>query len=55
MTTSSAGSISFGRDSRRGDALWLALLTLLALLLRAVRLDFQPLWWDEGYSVWFAH
>ena len=55
MTTSSAGSISFGRDSRRGDALLLALLTLLALLLRAVRLDFQPLWWDEGYSVWFAH
>jgi 4-amino-4-deoxy-L-arabinose transferase-like glycosyltransferase len=31
------------------------LLTLLSLLLRAARLDFQPLWWDEGYSVWFAH
>ncbi len=26
----------------------------LALALRAARLDFQPLWWDEGYSVWFA-
>ncbi len=26
-----------------------------SLLLRAARLDFQPLWWDEGYSVWFAH
>lgn len=25
-----------------------------ALALRALRLDFQPLWWDEGYSVWFA-
>jgi uncharacterized membrane protein len=23
--------------------------------LRVIRLDFQPLWWDEGYSVWFAH
>lgn len=32
----------------------LLLLTGLALLLRAARLDFQPLWWDEGYSVWFA-
>lgn len=27
----------------------------LALWLRVVRLDYQPLWWDEGYSVWFAH
>lgn len=39
--------------SRRSAALPL-LLTLLALGLRAARLDFQPLWWDEGYSVWFA-
>lgn len=55
MTTNSAGYTSFGRGSRRGDFLLLAFLTLLALLLRAARLDFQPLWWDEGYSVWFAH
>lgn len=27
---------------------------LLATVLRVLRLDFQPLWWDEGYSVWFA-
>lgn len=27
----------------------------LALVLRSLRLSFQPLWWDEGYSVWFAH
>ncbi len=26
----------------------------LALLLRAFQLTFQPLWWDEGYSVFFA-
>ncbi|MDW8318494.1 MAG: glycosyltransferase family 39 protein [Anaerolineae bacterium] len=39
--------------SSGGPALPL-LLTLLALGLRAARLDFQPLWWDEGYSVWFA-
>jgi 4-amino-4-deoxy-L-arabinose transferase-like glycosyltransferase len=55
MTTSSVGFTSSGRDSRRSDALLVALLTLLALLLRAARLDFQPLWWDEGYSVWFAN
>lgn len=35
----------------------LSLLTgilLLGMVLRGIRLDFQPLWWDEGYSVWFA-
>jgi hypothetical protein len=29
-------------------------LILLSFALRLLRLDFQPLWWDEGYSVWFA-
>jgi 4-amino-4-deoxy-L-arabinose transferase-like glycosyltransferase len=29
-------------------------LTLLGFGLRVLRLEFQPLWWDEGYSVWFA-
>jgi uncharacterized membrane protein len=32
----------------------LVLITFLALALRLLRLDFQPLWWDEGYSVYFA-
>ena len=27
---------------------------LLGLGLRVARLESQPLWWDEGYSVWFA-
>ena len=31
-----------------------AFLTLVALGLRVQRLDWQPLWWDEGYSVYFA-
>ncbi len=31
-----------------------AFLILLAFGMRVLRLDFQPLWWDEGYSVWFA-
>ncbi len=44
--------ISQGR--RPGVRLALVLLALLALALRCARLDFQPLWWDEGYSVWFA-
>ncbi|RME86370.1 MAG: hypothetical protein D6775_00235 [Caldilineae bacterium] len=26
----------------------------LGLGLRLLHLDFQPLWWDEGYSVWFS-
>jgi hypothetical protein len=34
--------------------LGLVAITLLAFALRLVRLDFQPLWWDEGYSVFFA-
>lgn len=32
----------------------LTLITLLAFALRLIHLDFQPLWWDEGYSVFFA-
>ncbi len=31
-----------------------ALLTVAALLVRSLRLTWQPLWWDEGYSVYFA-
>ncbi|MCP5230484.1 MAG: glycosyltransferase family 39 protein [Zoogloeaceae bacterium] len=42
-------------DTGLRDALIVAGLTVLALALRSARLDFQPLWWDEGYSVWFAH
>ncbi len=30
------------------------LITLLGAALRLLQLAFQPLWWDEGYSVWFA-
>lgn len=32
----------------------LAAISALALALRLIRLDAQPLWWDEGYSVFFA-
>lgn len=27
---------------------------VLGVVLRVLQLDFQPLWWDEGYSVFFA-
>ncbi len=37
----------------RGRLGWLGLL-LLALGLRSGALAWQPLWWDEGYSVYFA-
>ncbi len=37
-----------------GETGVLILAVVLALALRVLRLDFQPLWWDEGYSVWFA-
>ncbi len=40
--------------SPRTSLLALLLLILVALALRVLRLQFQPLWWDEGYSVWFA-
>jgi uncharacterized membrane protein len=44
------------RLGRCGDrsAIWVTLLTLLAFVLRVWRLDFQPLWWDEGWTVYFA-
>lgn len=33
---------------------WLTVITLVALAVRVLRLDWQPLWWDEGYSIYFA-
>lgn len=36
------------------DWVLIASILILALILRVVQLDFQPLWWDEGYSVFFA-
>lgn len=32
----------------------LSAVTILAFALRVIRLDLQPLWWDEGYSLFFA-
>jgi len=35
-------------------ASWLTLITFLAFALRITRLEFQPLWWDEGWTVYFS-
>ena len=43
-----------GKRPNLGATGVVCLLSLLGLGLRAARLSFQPLWWDEGYSVWFA-
>jgi len=48
-------AISFDELMKHIAHRWLlTLITLLAFALRILRLDFQPLWWDEGYSVFFA-
>lgn len=42
-------------DLRATRIVWSVIfLTVVAVVLRALRLDWQPLWWDEGYSVYFA-
>jgi 4-amino-4-deoxy-L-arabinose transferase-like glycosyltransferase len=40
--------------SSRSPRLVLWLMFLLAMGLRLIRLTFQPLWWDEGWSLYFA-
>jgi 4-amino-4-deoxy-L-arabinose transferase-like glycosyltransferase len=34
--------------------IWIVPVTTVALVLRLARLGFQPLWWDEGWSLYFA-
>jgi uncharacterized membrane protein len=40
--------------SQGGFQFLLVLVILMALGLRLARLSFQPLWWDEGWSLYFA-
>lgn len=47
-------AVPAGGEGRRGVPFLLALIVLLALGLRLARLTFQPLWWDEGWSLYFA-
>ena len=58
MATAVGAARNRRRESVLGSRLLIPALVLLATLaglaLRLVRWDFQPLWWDEGYSVWFA-
>jgi 4-amino-4-deoxy-L-arabinose transferase-like glycosyltransferase len=41
-------------ERQQGIGLLLALIVLLAFGLRLARITFQPLWWDEGWSLYFA-
>lgn len=47
-----------GMGSRQGFRFpvtaWVVLVTAMALVVRLGRLGFQPLWWDEGWSIYFA-
>lgn len=47
-------SASAGLPHRYPIGVALAGVTLLALAVRGFRLGWQPLWWDEGYSIYFA-
>ncbi|MEZ4658911.1 MAG: glycosyltransferase family 39 protein [Caldilineaceae bacterium] len=47
-------SFTSATKSARAAGLALVALVLGGLLLRSGRLLWQPLWWDEGYSVYFA-
>ena len=38
----------------RHPARWIGVCIIGGVVLRALRLDWQPLWWDEGYSIYFA-
>ncbi|MGD9404259.1 MAG: glycosyltransferase family 39 protein, partial [Anaerolineae bacterium] len=49
------GTVRAGAVRRVGNRLSVpALITLLALGLRLIGLSYQPLWWDEGWSIYFA-
>lgn len=41
-------------EGHRRSTVLLAAIVLLAFGLRLARLTFQPLWWDEGWSLYFA-
>lgn len=48
-------TVGGARRTHRALAVWGVLVVIIAgLWLRSLRLDWQPLWWDEGYSMYFA-
>ncbi len=55
LTSSAISQTGAVRAARSRAAPGLLLVaSVVGLALRLVQLEFQPLWWDEGYSVWFA-
>ncbi len=49
-----AADYAFGGLGRGTTGIWLLVVTFVAVILRLIRLGFQPLWWDEGWTVYFA-
>lgn len=52
--TFSTKPVQFSIDGDKSLRFVLAIIILLALILRLARLTFQPLWWDEGWSLYFT-
>ncbi len=52
--TSATNGVDRVRRFFRHPARWIGVCILGGIVLRAWRLDWQPLWWDEGYSIYFA-
>jgi hypothetical protein len=52
---SSGCAVARARGHWQGrEIIWISALTVFAFVLRVYRLGFQPLWWDEGWTVYFA-
>lgn len=49
-----AADYAFGGLGRGRTGIWLLVVTFVAFILRIIRLGFHPLWWDEGWTVYFA-
>ena len=54
METALRTNIGRSKSVAEREGALLLLFLLLSTALRISHLGFQPLWWDEGYSVWFA-
>ncbi len=52
--SSGAADHTFGGSGRGTTGIWLLVVTFAAFTLRIIGLGFQPLWWDEGWTVYFA-
>ena len=54
MKSSGCGETWAGEHWKGRGLISISALTLFAFMIRAYRLGFQSLWWDEGWTVYFA-